>query len=103
MSTKHEGKPDEKDRGPIVEVADLNTNREVKFHAAWSDTLKTIFERAYHELNEAKVEGDEFICQTGPSLMPHLQLTLEQAREQHLCPNRKFAIRRPTGGAGYRS
>lgn len=94
-----EKKDKDNEHGPIVEVADLNTNREVKFHAAWSTTLGAIFDRAYRELQEARIDGDEFVCQAGPSLMAHLQLTLEQARERRLCPDRKFAIRRPTGGA----
>lgn len=84
---------------PIVQVLDSNTNREVKFHMQWTDTLQAVWDRAYTELGEAKVEGDEFSCQDGPVLTAHLSLTLAEARDRHICPARKFAIMRPTGGA----
>lgn len=91
----------ERDQGgnPIVEVIDLNTNEEVKFHASWSDTLQTIWDKAYGELKEGRRDGDTFECQDGTSLTSHLGLTLEQLREKKICQARKFQIRGPAGGA----
>jgi hypothetical protein len=85
--------------GAIVEVVYLNTNEEVKFHAAWEDTLAQVWEEAYRRLEETRREGDEFQCQEGTSLMQFITLTLAQLREKHICQDRKFAIRSETGGA----
>jgi hypothetical protein len=90
-------KPD--DGGPVVEVDDLHTNEDAKFHAKWSDTIQQIWDRAYEELGEARKETDVFECKDGHSLMRSLHLTLEQLREQRVCQNRKFQIRGGTGGA----
>jgi hypothetical protein len=102
---KDEQKP-EKDKpetpdngGPVVEVEDLHTNEDVKFHANWTDTIQQIWDRAYAELGETRKETDVFECKDGHSLMGSLNLTLEQLRDQHVCQNRKFQIRGGTGGA----
>jgi len=92
-----EEKPDT--GGPIVEVEDLHTNEEVKFHAEWTDTVQQVWDKAYVELGEARRETDVFECKDGQSLMDSLNLTLEQLRERHTCQNRKFQIRGGTGGA----
>jgi hypothetical protein len=87
------------DKGPAVEVLYLNSNEEAKFHASWDTTLQQVWDRGYTELGESRREGDEIQCQEGASLMSYLSLTLEQLRERHICPDRKFAIRSATGGA----
>lgn len=91
------GKPE--NGGPVVEVEDLHTNDDVKFHAKWTDTLQQVWDRAYRELGEARKETDVFECKDGHSLMSSLNLTLEQLRDQHVCQERKFQIRGGTGGA----
>jgi hypothetical protein len=91
------GKPD--NGGPVVEVEDLHTNEDVKFHANWTDTIQQIWDRAYTELGETRKETDVFECKDGHSLMGSLNLTLEQLRDQHVCQDRKFQIRGGTGGA----
>jgi hypothetical protein len=87
------------DKGPAVEVLYLNTNEEVKFHAAWDETLQHVWDESYGKLGETKRANDELQCQDGVSLMPYLTLTLAEMRDKHLCQNRKFAIRSETGGA----
>ncbi len=87
------------DKGPVVEVLYLNSNEETKFHASWRDTLQHVWDEAYKKLGETRREGDEFQCEDGGSLMAHLSLTLEEARERHICKEREFAIRSATGGA----
>jgi NADH:ubiquinone oxidoreductase subunit len=84
---------------PNVEVVYLNTNEEAKFHAHWHDTLQHVWDEAYKKLGETKREHDEFQCHDGHSLMGHLNQTLEELRERHICKDRKFAIRSETGGA----
>jgi hypothetical protein len=80
----------------------LNTNETVKFHATWEDTLYHVWEMAYTKLEEVKNPGDELLCESGQSLMSDLQNTLAQLREKKTCQNRKYQIRRPTGGAHWR-
>jgi hypothetical protein len=89
----------EDSQGPAVEVLYLNTNEEAKFHAGWSETVQSIWEKSYTALGEARREGDTFECQDGSSLMSQLGSTLEQLREQKICHGRKFQIRGPAGGA----
>jgi hypothetical protein len=85
--------------GPEVFVEDLNTSRDVKFHANWSDTLQKVWDAAYSKLAEARRERDQFECKDGKSLMTYLALTLEQYRDQHICSGFKFQIKGDTGGA----
>jgi hypothetical protein len=87
------------DKGPIVEVTNLNTNESVKFHANWDETLQVVWDRAYTELKEAKNAGDELLCEGGAVLTGYVNSTLAQLRDQKICQNRKYQIRRPTGGA----
>ncbi|HZQ46594.1 MAG TPA: hypothetical protein VFC07_06260 [Verrucomicrobiae bacterium] len=84
---------------PIVEVTDLNTNTSVKFFARWEETLAQVWTNAYGELKEARKPGDEFLCEGGGTLTEHLNSTLAQLREQKVCQNRHYQIRRATGGA----
>jgi hypothetical protein len=85
--------------GPIVEVEDLHTNEDTKFHAKWTDTVQHIWDQSYLELGETRRPTDVFECKDGQSLMSVLNLTLEQLREQHTCQNHKFQIRGGPGGA----
>lgn len=84
---------------PVVEVLYLKTNLDKKFHVPWSDTLQQVWDQAYIELKEKRVDGDAFECQDGHSLMGNLGQTLEQLRDQKICVDRKFQIRGPAGGA----
>jgi hypothetical protein len=96
---KPDSKPDHNPGGPIVEVTNLNTNDSVKFHAKWEETLQQVWTTAYTELKESPKPGDELLCEGGASLMGYLNLTLAQLRDQKVCQNRKYQIRRATGGA----
>lgn len=84
---------------PEVEVTDLNTNRKVKFHAKWSDSLQHVWDQAYIELKEKRRQRDELECADGKPLTQFLAQTLEQLRKQHICPGRKYQIKGETGGA----
>jgi hypothetical protein len=84
---------------PLVEVTNLNTNESVKFFARWEETLQQVCTTAYSELKESPQQGDELLCEGGASLMQFLNSTLAQLRDQKVCPNRKYQIRRATGGA----
>jgi len=86
--------------GPVVEVVYLKSSDDAKFHAGWDDTLAEVWDQAYDELGEVRHPADVLECQDGVSLMPHLNLTLAQLRDQHICQNRKLQIRGETGGAG---
>jgi hypothetical protein len=106
MNTENQNKPadskNDNEKGPIVEVINLNTNETVKFHVSWEETLGKVWDTAYEELKETKNPKDEFLCEGGESLMPYLGLTLLQLRDKKVCQNRKYQIRRPTGGALWR-
>lgn len=84
---------------PGVEFVYLNTNAEIKFHAKWDDKLSLVWDKAYGELKETRRPNDQLECQTGESLMTHLDLTLQDLRERNICKARKFQIRSETGGA----
>ena len=102
MSTKIDTKQEQgqdSPGGPIVEVTNLNTNDTVKFHAKWDETLQQVWTTAYSELKESPKPGDELLCEGGASLMGHLNSTLAQLRDQKVCQNRKYQLRRATGGA----
>ena len=101
MKTTEENAARDKNQegNPIVEVLSLKTNNEEKFHASWQDTLAQVWEQAYIELKEQRGPADEFECQDGTSLKAHLNQTLAQLREQHICQNRKFQIKGEIGGA----
>jgi hypothetical protein len=89
----------EQEHGPEVEVVDLKTNAEVRFRALWSDTLKSLWDRAYSELKEARRDGDTLECQDGTVLTQYLTNTLEELRDKKICHGRKLQIKGPTGGA----
>lgn len=85
-----------------VEVLNTKTNREARFDMPWTATLETVWNESYTKFRpaEQKDPADKFQCQnSGVDLTPHLSLTLRQAHEQHICPNRKFQIVGGTGGA----
>lgn len=102
MSASNTGGPEKQEgngSNPVVEVLDLNTNREVKFHVSWTMTLQQVWDKAYEELKEGRRERDQLECRDGHSLSTYLSQTLEQLRQQHICPARKYQIRGETGGA----
>lgn len=85
-----------------VEVLNTKTNKEAKFKVPWSTTLQAVWDKSYSEFKppEQKDPKDGFQCQKGgTSLTPYLGLTLKQAREQHVCVDRKYQIVGGTGGA----
>lgn len=86
--------------GPRVEFLDLNTNREYAFNVKWTDTLQSALNTAYTKIGEAPTDEDKLLCEKdGVSLMGYLALTFENLRDQHICPGRKYKLRRKTGGA----
>jgi len=92
-------KDHEKKGEPIVEVTYLKTNKEVRFHVEWTNTLQFVWDKAYDELHEKKVADDKFECSDGNLLTAYLDDTLEQLREKKICVDRKYQIHGPTGGA----
>ena len=82
-----------------VHVKNLKTNQKVDFKMPEMATVADTWARAYTELGEQRVAGDEFQCADGASLMGKLTTTLEQLLEEKICQARKFEIRGPTGGA----
>jgi hypothetical protein len=87
--------------GPEVEFLDLNTNREYRFHVRWSDTLQSALDTAYTKIREARTDEDKLLCgdNEGASLMAYLAFTFEKLRDEKICPDRKYKLRRKTGGA----
>jgi hypothetical protein len=85
--------------GPAVHVENLKTNDEVNFNMPWTATLADVWAKAYELLHEARAEGDQIQCVDGSNLAAYLSKTLEQMRDDKVCPGRKFQIRGPTGGA----
>ena len=88
------------DNGQVeVQVKSLITGETKRFPANWDWTLQRVWDQAYEKLEEKKRTGDSFRCHDGTDMTPFLGLTLTQAREQHVCPDRHFEIRGPSGGA----
>ena len=92
-------KHEPEDHGPQVRVKYRNTNEVVKFSATWNTTVADVWAKAYGELGEVRKDIDTFETDEGTDLGPYLGSTLEQLRDAHVAPERKFAIRSETGGA----
>ena len=86
-------------KGPEVEVENLKTNAVKKFHTPWESTVQEVWNRAYTLFEEGRGSADQFQCADGKDLTGSLNKTLEQLRDEKVCPNRHFQIRGPTGGA----
>lgn len=84
-----------------VRVTHVNDVESVEFEVSRHATLQVVWDQAYLELKVAKQPRDIF--QTGGSdprsLMSHLAMTLEQAKEQGVITNFHFEIVADTGGA----
>jgi hypothetical protein len=91
--------PSQEHGGPEVFVEDLNTSRDVQFHASWSDTLQSIWDTAYAKLNEGRRDRDQFETNDGKALTGFLSLTLEEYRNRHIGAGFHFQIKGDTGGA----
>lgn len=89
----------ETDGRPTVQVMSLLTNESKRFHATWESTLQEVWDEGYEELGEARGPQHQLQCSSGESLMGYLSKTLADLRDEHVCPDRKFEIRGPTGGA----
>jgi len=73
------------------------TTFKVKIHA----TLQQVWDKSYKELKLERKPKDVFQTASAQpkSLMEHLQLTLEQARDRKVIENFHFGIASETGGA----
>lgn len=93
---------DEEDRERVrVHVVHVNDVEKVSFKERLTATLGQVWDNAYVELKVPQKPNDVF--QTGgehpKSLMSHLNLTLEKAKEEHVIKDFHFGIVSETGGA----
>lgn len=84
-----------------VHVTHVNELEKATFKEKIRATLQQVWDKSYKELKLERKPKDVF--QTAgarpKSLMGHLQLTLEQARDQKVIENFHFGIASETGGA----
>jgi exonuclease VII small subunit len=84
-----------------VNVIHVNEVEKASFPEKLTATLRQVWDKSYVELKIARKPKDVF--QTAgehpKSLMSHLDLTLEQAREKHVIEDFCFGIASETGGA----
>jgi hypothetical protein len=89
------------DREIVVHVVHVNEAEKASFKENVERTLQVVWDRSYTELKIAREPKDVF--QTGgdhpKSLMNHLGLTLDAAREQKVITDFRFGIASETGGA----
>lgn len=93
---------EEAERGLVkVHVVHVNEVEHATFKESLKATLQKVWDKSYEELKVEKRPKDIF--QTGgehpKSLMSHLSLTMEQAREQKVIEDYHFGIVSETGGA----
>jgi hypothetical protein len=89
------------DRRITVHVKHLSEHEKVSFKVVLSQTLQQVWDEAYLELEIARSERDVFQAPHKPNpidLMPHITLTLDEARKRDLCKD-DFEIAAGTGGA----
>lgn len=86
-----------------VHVQSLKTNDKTHFKIASSATLQAAWDEAIDKdhLDEQRTPGDTFRCADGSDLTARLSTTLTQLAAEHVCPNRHFEIRGPSGGAAH--
>jgi|ERR1039458_19914 hypothetical protein len=92
----------EHERGTVeVHVVHVSEVEKASFREKLTATLQQVWEKSYDELKIERKPKDVF--QTGgehpKSLMGHLTLTLEQAREHKVIEDFCFGIASETGGA----
>jgi hypothetical protein len=85
--------------GVMVKVSYPNSLAKEAFKFGWDRIISDLWEKAYTELGEGRKPDDILLNGEGESLMEHLNLTLRQLHNQHLCPGFKFTIKSGTGGA----
>jgi hypothetical protein len=88
-------------REVVVHVVHVNEAEKASFKEELERRLQAVWDRSYTELEIPREPKDVF--QTGgdhpKSLMTHLGLTLEEAREQKVITDFRFGIASETGGA----
>ncbi len=82
-----------------VQVKSLVTGETVRFKMDATATVKATWDKAYEELQEHPRQGETFRCANGTDLTNRLDATLEQLRQDGICPDAHFEIRGPSGGA----
>jgi hypothetical protein len=82
-----------------VHVKSLVTGEAVRFKMEATATVKATWDKAYEELKEQPRQGETFRCANGTDLTDRLDVTLEQLRQESICPGDHFEIRGPSGGA----
>lgn len=92
----------EHERGTVlVHVVHVNEVEKASFREKLTATLRQVWDNSYTKLEIPRKPKDVF--QTGgehpKSLMNHLDLTLERARDQHVVEDFCFGIASETGGA----
>lgn len=82
-------------------VQSLKTNDKTHFKIPSSATIQQVWDEAIDRdhLDEQRTPGDTFRCADGTDLTGRLGTTLAQLAAEHVCPNRHFEIRGPSGGA----
>ena len=102
VNDQHDDFDDNDNAGPAgvrVTVTYVNTSETKEFRMPRTATLREVFDKAYDVLGEKPAPGDQFSCKGGKDLTPYLNLTLEEAHRQGICPNRHYQIVGQTGGA----
>jgi len=86
-----------------VQVKSLKTNDKTRFKIASTATLQQVWDEAIDErhLDEQRTPGDTFRCEDGTDLTGRLTTKLAQLAAEHVCPDRHFEIRGPSGGAAH--
>lgn len=84
-----------------VHVKSLKTNERTHFKMPRTATLGQVWDTAIDRdhLDDPRTPQDTFRCADGTDLTSRLQVTLEQLEDEHVCRNRQFEIRGPSGGA----
>jgi hypothetical protein len=84
-----------------VHVIHVNELEKATFKEKIHSTLQQVWDKSYKELKLQRKPKDVFQTASAhpKSLMGHLQLTLEQARDQKVIENFHFGIASETGGA----
>lgn len=100
---RDENRDKPKDKTVQIHVVHVNETERTAFKILETSTLQSVWDKAYDELNIARKPTDIFQTDGDEpkSLMGHLQLTLEQAKDQKLIRNFHFAIAHETGGAAH--
>ena len=96
-----ESKEKPKYKSVQVHVVHVNETERTAFKTLESSTLQSVWDQGYVELGIARKPTDIFQTdgEEPKSLMGHLNLTLEQAKDQKVIRNFHFAIAHETGGA----